>query len=246
MMILRSLSKDNRSVEIPRLDVDVSNVAHIMAVKCSTYESLVNDVASYLKDLAYETGFCVTAVFDGDTRPHTKRDSFKRRFDHAMKITNSTFCRHSAMAIARKEQKSSEDLEKLSALNIEAKKLDDSRLMIATEFCEDLKGRLLDIMAHDENGSNGGYVSRDVIKAEYQADYVMALRFRSKECDLILSTDMDFSAIAGPNCICIKNMKTITEKVSAGEKRKEPKSPCLLQCHLCLRLEQGVTQGWII
>ena len=89
MMILRSLSKDNRNVEIPRLDVDVSNVAHIMSVKCSTYESLVNDVASYLKDLAYETGFCVTAVLDGDTRPHFKRDSFKRRFDHAMKITNS-------------------------------------------------------------------------------------------------------------------------------------------------------------
>ena len=37
-----------------------------MARKCSTYESLVNDVASYLKDLTYETAFCVTAVLDGD------------------------------------------------------------------------------------------------------------------------------------------------------------------------------------
>ena len=127
------------------------------------------------------------------------------------------------MAIAGKEQKSSEHLEKISALNIEAKKLDDSRLMIATDFCEDLKGTLLDIMAHEENDSNGGHVSRDVIKAEYQADCVMAQRFRSEECDLILLTDMDFSAIAGPNCICIKNIKTITEKVTAGERERKTK-----------------------
>ena len=66
LMILRSLSKDSRNVETPRIDVDVSNVAHIMARKCSTYESLVNDVASYLEDLAYESGFCVTTVLDGD------------------------------------------------------------------------------------------------------------------------------------------------------------------------------------
>ena len=60
-----------------------------------------------------------------------------------------------------------------------------------------------------------------MIKAEYQADYIMAKRYRLNKSDAILSTDMDFSALAGPRCICIKNYKMVAEKKNSTSKGKK-------------------------
>ena len=194
------------------MDVDVSNIAHVLSRRSSSYEKLVLDTASYLKDLAIETGFIVTAVFDGDCRPHSKRDSFKRRFEHHMKLINSSYCRQTAMMLASKENKTEEDEQNLKTVNNESKKLNSQRLIVSNESYTDVKSKLDYINAHDEDGNTGGYVSRQIIKAEYEADYVIASRYRSKSCDILLSQDMDYSVIAGPKCICVKTFKVVTEK----------------------------------
>ena len=69
-----------------QIDCDISNIIHHLAFKHSrTFSTaLVNDVALFLKELAADTGCIVTAVLDGDVRPHSKRDAFKHRFESTM------------------------------------------------------------------------------------------------------------------------------------------------------------------
>ena len=227
-----NFSKGTQRCDNICIDVDLSNVAHILALKSPSYERLLENTARYLKDLAVETGFHVTAVLDGDIRPQSKRDSFRRRFDSYMGLINGSYCRRAAMALSAKEDKTACDKAQLDVLNAEAKKLDKKRLFVAPGFHTDLKSKLEEIKAHEQSGSTGGYVCKNVIKAEFQADYIMAYRFRNDECDLILSTDMDFSALAGPRCICMKSYNIMTEKVNSGQKRKkniEKQTSCMFE-----------------
>ena len=46
----------------------------------------------------------------------------------------------------------------------------------------------------------------------------MTKRYRLNKSDAMLSTDMDFSALAGPRCICIKNYKMMAEKKDSTSK----------------------------
>ena len=189
-------------------------------------------MANYLKDLVYETGFFVTAVLDGNTRPQSKRDSFDRRFKQTMNLINGPYCRHAAMVLATKENRSNEEAMKLNTLNLEAKKLESEKIVISSHFYSDLTTKLEYIDAHKEDGNTGGYVNKKIFKAEYQADYIMAHRFLSNGCDMLLSTDNDFSTLAGPRCICLKIFKVVKEKKDSnliGSKKKETESYCLFE-----------------
>ena len=68
------------------IDCDVSNIVHKLAYQHNGIYSavLVRDTALFLKQLAADTGYTVTAVLDGDIRPYTKRDAFKRRYHTTM------------------------------------------------------------------------------------------------------------------------------------------------------------------
>jgi len=217
----RELRKMLDKHENIRLDVDVSNIAHILLQKSSTYQNLIQNVALYLKDLAHITGFYVTGILDGDVCPHSKRDSFRRRFVSEMKKINSSYCRQKAMALSTKENTLGEDLEKIKVLNEESRKLDQKRLNITHEFLGDLHNMLNDIDAFDENPTSGGKVNNTLIKAKFQADYIMSYRYQHMETDLLLSTDMDFSALAGPRCLMIRNYHVTTQKDQTGNKRKK-------------------------
>ena len=52
-----------------RIDVDISNITHILSYKYARIFTpvLVQDVALFLKNLASESGFIVTAVLDEDS-----------------------------------------------------------------------------------------------------------------------------------------------------------------------------------
>ena len=58
--------------------------------------------------------------------------------------------------------------------NSEAKTLEQQRLVISTEFHLDLKLELERIDAHNKHRNTGGHVTEKLIKAEYQADCIMA------------------------------------------------------------------------
>lgn len=61
-----------------KIDCDVSNIVHILSYRHAKVFSsaLVQDVALFLKQLAVDTGYVVTAVLDGNIRPQSKRDAF--------------------------------------------------------------------------------------------------------------------------------------------------------------------------
>ena len=61
-----------------RIDVDVSNILNILA-KGKSYQKGINEVAFYLKILAHNGNFFVTAILDGVVRPDCKRASIKNK-----------------------------------------------------------------------------------------------------------------------------------------------------------------------
>ena len=55
----------------------------------------------------------------------------------------------------------------------------------------------------------------------------MAYCFLTKDCDMLLSTDNDFSALTGPRCICLKRFKVVGDRKKSklkGKHKKETES----------------------
>jgi len=75
------------------IDCDVSNIIHKLSYRNGSIYSiaLVRAVAIFLKQLAADTGYVVTPVLDGDVRPQSKRDAFRRRYESTMSKVNGFF-----------------------------------------------------------------------------------------------------------------------------------------------------------
>ena len=207
--LIRTQAANNTNIlKCKRINCDVSNILHILAFRHSSIFSieLVHDVARFLKRLAADSGFVVTAVLDGNFRPQSKRDAFKRRFDSTMNRINSYYCRQAAMKITGKgkETMMSYEKEMLKKYNNEAKVLEmQTKMQVPFNFFEQLEEALEELECFDVDRESGGYVSRNLIKAEFEADYMIAYRFRNGLSDIIYSTDSDMSALCGVDCISI-------------------------------------------
>ena len=83
-------------------------------------------------------------------------------------------------------------------------------------------------------------MSENIIKAEYEADYIMAYRFRNGMADLVFSTDSDMSALCGPSCISIRYFgvkKDKKKKMRLSLETKERKMKMMIHSsHLCSTL----------
>ena len=212
--------RQNTTANKRRVNCDVSNIIHLLSFKHSrTFSTaLVNDVALFLKELAADTGYVVTAVLDGDVRPQSKRDAFKRRFDSTMGRINSYYSRQSAMKLSSISEKTAAEKEKLVKFNKAAKKLESlSRLQVPTNLLQQLQTALSNISAHEYNTESGGYVSSDIIKAEFEADYMIAYRFKNSLSHLIYSIDSDMTALCGPTCISIRSFVKNKKRKSNNE-----------------------------
>ena len=213
------------AVKQKRIDCDISNIIHTLSYKHAKIFSsaLVKDVAIFLKKLASETGFVVNAILDGNVRPQSKRDAFRRQYDSTMNRINSYYCQQAAMKIAAKplDDLSAEERKRLDLYNKESKTLENaSKMQIPVDFKEMLVQALEEVRAFTVDRESGGCVSRQIIKAEYEADYVIAHRFRTGQCELIFSTDSDMSALCGPSCISIRSF-------GETKKRKNGKDECV-------------------
>ena len=198
-----------------RIDCDISNILHLLSFRHNKVFTLalVRDVAEFLKELAADTGFIVTAVLDGDVRPQSKRDAFKRRFEASINRINAFYCRQSAMKIACLHQKTKEEKEMLDKYNKMAKKLDSTRrLEVPFNLKYLLSNALHEISAYNIDNVSGGFVNHQIIQAQFEADYIIAYRFRYNLSDCIYSTNADMTALCGPKCISIWSFK--------NEKRK--------------------------
>ena len=115
-----------------KIDFDVNNLAHILyrSSKCINSKDTALEVAKFLKRFTHEIVFIVTAVFNGYNQLQSKQDSFKRRFTSIMGEINGKYCKHSAMSLSARAEKSGDDKVQLDLLNKEAKQLDTNNLII--------------------------------------------------------------------------------------------------------------------
>ena len=60
-----------------------------------------------------------------------------------------------------------------------------------------------EVSAHTVDRQSGGYVSETILKAEFEADYLMSYQFRIGHSDLVYSNDSDISALCGTECLSI-------------------------------------------
>ena len=205
---------------------DLSNIIHSLSHKHSGIFSsaLVREVALFLKQLAADTGYTVVAVLDGNVRPQSKRDAFKRRFQSTMSKINGFYCRQAAMRIASKPKEDMTDREKseLNELNIEAKRLETSkRLNIPSTLKDELDLALEEVGGYVPDRLSGGVVSRELLQAEYESDYMIAYRIRNGKNTLLYSTDGDMAPLCGATSLCIRLFR---EEKYGKKKRKNGES----------------------
>ena len=77
-------------------------------------------------------------------------------------------------------------------------------MTVPVDFMEQLDSALVENGAYIADRKSGGYVSQQIIKAEFKANYIMAYWFRKRLSDLVYSIDSDMSALCGPSCISIQ------------------------------------------
>ena len=147
------------------------------------------------------------------------------------------------MSLSAKVDKSHDDLVCLDLLNKEAKQLDTNHLIININFKEKFQQYLEDISAHDDDRMNGGFVNKELIKAEFQADYIIAYRVISGATDVIFSTDSDFAALCPNQSFCIKSMRL--DNGNKHKKKRKNWNIRLLSC-LYMKLEVVATSTWMI
>ena len=68
---------------------------------------------------------------------------------------------------------------------------------------------------------------RDIIKAQYESDYVIAHRFQNKKSTIVFSSDADMVALCGSSCLVIRSF--VEEK---GSKRKRKKGETESACYV--------------
>ena len=79
------------------------------------------------------------------------------------------------------------------------------RLNVPQSFKEDLDIQLEAIGAYKEDRQTGGVVSKDIQKAEFEADYMMAYHVWNGTSTCIYLTDGDMNVLCRPTSICIRD-----------------------------------------
>ena len=217
-----------------RIDVDANLLFCSLQrnrTKNKTIEDTVEDLALLLKEVAHG-GFIVTIVIDGDARPDCKRATLKRRKGDSLTKINRMYCRFKVLELssrlekeAMNENKRSEIKNELQSFNDAAKSLERKcdRFLIRDDFSGLLLHRLKSINAFKKN-KNGGFVCPKILKAKFQADYVIALRSVEGKNDFIYSCDGDFAALIGNECVMIdkiQNKGNVFEVSLAGPCNKK-------------------------
>ena len=228
LQLIGNKSSSSRTTR-KRIDCDVSNIIHYLSFKHSSIFStaLVNDVALFLKTLAADSGCIITPILDGDIRPQSKRDAFKRRYESTMNRVNSYFCRQYAMKLAAKgSNMTNEEKNEFHLFNKEAKALESStRLQVPSNLLEQLDSTLMAAYAYSTDLESGGYVSQNIIKAEFEANYIMTYWFRNGLSDLVFSTDADMATLCGPDSIAITYFGEEKDKKKRKRNNERGSSP---------------------
>ena len=207
-----------------RIDVDDNALAFKMHNSNKLLSETLYLMAHHLKQLAFSGGFIITVIFDGSFRPDCKRASLNRRKKSCIDDANRFFCRFKALELSSKVEKGDSGVKEALALyNAECAKLESScskQLIIPENVGQLFSERLMMTEACSPN-ENGGYVLERVLTSAFQADALIARRFKGGLSDLIYGNDSDYFVLLGADCIMMWNMKLSKRKSGRGRKRKE-------------------------
>ena len=90
---------------------------------------------------------------------------------------------------------------------------------------EQLETALHEVSAFSIDRNSGGYVSDEILKSHFEADYMIAYHFCNKLRNLIYYTDADLSALRGPTCLLIRSFTN-------DKKKKERMQQMTMKTHL--------------
>ncbi len=202
-----SCDVDGEPVHRIVIDVDVSIIFHKLHVAGDSPDSIVMKTARFLIKLS-KYGFIVTPICDGK-RSGTKLDSVLRK---AKSMRSSIKSRNARYELVRQRQLAVNDPNTYSGPDFEKnlKKLERTgskkpRAVMRPDFPHDLQKYLQDEGALRQN-EKGGFVCA-VIEAEFQADCLLAKRYKDKKCSIILSSDTDFLTYVGTDIILLCSHK---------------------------------------
>ena len=71
----------------------------------------------------------------------------------------------------------------------------------------DEEAALEQVGAYFPDRRSGGSVSRRIIQAEFETDYIIAYRVRNGLTSMVFSSDSDMVALCGPNRLSIRSFK---------------------------------------
>ena len=213
-----------------RIDVDGSWLFyHLQKGGERLMEDIVGEMATLLTQIAHCGGFKVTVIMDGDARPDCKRATWERRKNIHLKNINRMYCRFKVLELSSRlendemnGEKRQEVQNELCLFNEAAKSLESKAGITAlrNNFCNLLLLRLSKRNAFEMN-ENGGFVTPFIIKAKFQADYVIALRSKQMKNDFIFSADTDFAALLGNECLMITHVKNTGSSFLKKKKNDE-------------------------
>ena len=198
-----------------KIDVDGNALAFKMHTSNKVLGETLHLMAYHLKQLAFSGGFVITVIFDGSYRPDCKRASLERRKKSYVDNANRIFCRFKALELSSKFERGRDPTikEELDLFNAECSKLESScskQLVIPGNVGQLFSERLMMAEACCPN-ENGGYVEERVLTSTFQADALIAHRFKGGFSDLIYGNDSDYFVLLGRDCIMMWNMKVKNE-----------------------------------
>ena len=208
MLIAKERCKqaENNNSRRSVIDVDCNNIAHLVKNRSSSVEE---EVAKHLHQWA-RYGAVIVPICDGDSRPVSKIQSHKNRSNrekNRIKAITSRRKLHEVNSRINNDDMSAQERAAAIAERAELEKAIKRSETLSSNPVPDnfpslLEAELRRISAHDPIGEYGGYVA-EVKTAEFQADAVIAGRFLVGKCDLIMSTDGDFTGFTNDFCISL-------------------------------------------
>ena len=210
-----------------RLDVDVSWVAQKICIGKSE-EDVICGVCDFLRSLAY-SGFVVTPILDGKVRHHSKQATISRISIRERKKVSGIIARFKGISLEAEIESLKEKglvetkdiLKRKNDLASECKKSEqvESFVKIGQDFCQKLQ-RELDLKEASVENENGGVVL-SALQATFQADSLISCRKMNGKTDLILSSDIDFCALVGPNNVQITDFTFQKNRTKAAKGKVE-------------------------
>jgi hypothetical protein len=201
--------QDKLNMDFPTVDADVNNIA-CQVVGGTSCDSKSAAVASCFQSTWGHAGLVVVLCCDGDTRLDAKKASCDRRAKRACEYIGSYKTLTKACRLKNELESGtiSEDKIVICRKAIKELKVKASRKLARSEarwppdFANALNAKLEACSANIPN-DNGGYIG-SVIKADWEADYVIMGRFASGKIIGAIVNDSDLNARLGDEFIAVK------------------------------------------